>query len=165
MSFTGIDQAGIYTVRAYNIDNTQCFNWMTGNPTINIGSGATAEITGLISTTPICEGDEVEIQITFNGLPPFTFSLEDNHGGEWNNNDVDIGDLSGVGPFTYNFLIPGSPVWISPDLPTIYQYSITFVEDDSGCGEGIVLGVPLEVEVFKIPETGPQYHIPNIFGN
>lgn len=158
LSFTGIDQEGTYTVQAYNSDYADCYNWMEGNPTIGLESAPTAEITGLISEAPVCDGEVVEIEITFEGTAPFTFSIEDNHENAWSDIEVNSGELSGEGPYTYNFIIPDPVQWIN-DIPTIYNYTIIYIEDYSGCGEGTIIGAPLEIEVYKIPETGTQFHI------
>jgi hypothetical protein len=164
LQFTGVDQAGVYSIRAFNVDYAECYNFV-GGISVERGAVATVEITGLINSTPICEGNQIEVQITFSGTPPFTFTVEDNYAGTWTDNIANLGDLSGFGPYTLNFTIPDPPIWISPDLPTVYTYSITFIEDASGCGEGFVQGAGQNVDVYKIPETGPQYHIPNTFGN
>jgi hypothetical protein len=123
---------------------------------VTVKPRATAEITRLISDTPVCEGEVVELEITFTGTPTFNFTISDNHGRSWSGNS---------NSFTNSFAIPDTPAWISPALPTIYTYTITSITDNSGCGAGNVLGSSMNVEVFKIPETGPQYHIPNTFGD
>ena len=139
---------------------------MDGSAEIMLGSAVTAEITSLISAATICEGEAVEMEITFTGTPPFTFTVEDNDGGSWADIVVDVGDLSGAGPYTYNFTIPDQfPVWTAPDLPNEFTYSITSISDDGTCGAGTVVGTGVDVDVYKIPETGPQYHISNDWSN
>ncbi len=165
LSFTGVDQAGTYEVRAFNDLNPSCFDWMSGSPSVELGSAATAEITSLLSAATICEGEGVEIEITFTGTPPFTFTLVDNHGGNWTDVVVDVGDLVGSGPYTYNFIIPDQlPTWTAPSIPNAFNYTLTEITDGAGCGAGTVVGAGVDVDVYKIPETGPQYHIPNTFG-
>lgn len=165
LTFTGIDQAGIYTVEAYNTSFPSCVANMDGFADIEFGSAASAQVTSLISDATICEGQGVEMLITFSGLPPFTFTVEDNYGGIWANIVVDIGDLAGSGPYTYNFTIPDQlPTWTAPDLPNSYNYNVTAIEDNSGCIGGVVIGTGVNVNVYKVPETGPQYHVPNTFG-
>jgi len=165
LTFTGVDQEGTYTVRAFNSVNTNCFIWMAGSGIVSLGSAATAQVTSLVSAADMCEGDPVEIEITFDGTPPFTFTVEDNKGGRWADITVDVGALSGPGPYTYSFTIPNQfPTWTSPDIPNVFNYNVTAIIDDAGCGAGTVIGPGVNVNVYKIPETGPQYHIPNSFG-
>jgi hypothetical protein len=165
LTFTGIDQAGTYTVVAYNSSFSTCTANMDGFAEIEFGSAASAEITSLNSASTICEGDVVEFEITFTGTPPFTFTVEDNYSGSWPDIVLNLGDLTGAGPYTYNFTVPDNPVWTAPDLPNAFIYSITSISDSGGCGVGAVVGTGVNVNVYKVPETGPQYHVPNDFGN
>lgn len=165
LTFYDIDQEGIYTVEAYNTSFPSCVANMNGFADIVFGSAASAQVTSLISDANICEGIPVEMQITFTGTPPFTFTVEDNYGGIWAGNVVDVGDLTGLGPYTYNFTIPDQyPTWTAPDLPNIYNYNVTAIDDSSGCVGGNIVGTGVNVNVYKTPETGPQYHVPNTFG-
>jgi len=135
---------------------------MNGSPFVDYAETPQAEVTGLISPSQMCEGEPVEIEITLTGVPPFTFSVADNHGGSWLDITVDVGELSGSGPYTYNFTTPDQlPTWSDPALPKVYHYNVTAITDDAGCGPGTVVGPGVDVDVYKIPETGPQYHIPN----
>lgn len=162
LTFTGVDQSGTYTVRAFNDLNSSCYEWMNGSPFVDYAETPQAEVTGLISPSQMCEGEPVEIEITLTGVPPFTFSVADNHGGSWLDITVDVGELSGSGPYTYNFTTPNQlPTWSDPALPKVYHYNVTAITDDAGCGPGTVVGPGVDVDVYKIPETGPQYHIPN----
>jgi hypothetical protein len=163
LTFSGVDQEGTYTVRAYNDASASCFAWMTGNPYVALGVSATAEITALLSPASICENIAVELEITFTGQPPFTFTLQDNHGGVW----TDVVANFGAEPYVFNFTIPDQfPVWNDLDpLPKVYTYTITTMVDSGTCGSGTIVGTGVSVNVFKVPETGPQFHIPNTFGN
>jgi len=52
------------------------------------------------------------------------------------------------------------PVWNPADgVKSTTTYSITSITDDNGCSN--VGSNSVNVVVFKIPETGPQYHIMN----
>ncbi len=116
----------------------------------------TSSITALNTSPTICEGEAVEMTIELTGPPPFEFTVQDNHGGSWT-----VSTLNS----SYTFAVPAisRPVWISPDLPTIYKYTILSMTDDNGCTDVAPAG-EAEVSVFKTPETGAQYHIPNSQG-
>jgi hypothetical protein len=164
ISFTGIDVAGTYTIRAFNNLRPSCTLWMSGSAAVTVGSSAFAQITSVLSDNPACEGLPVQFEITFNGTPPFTFSMADNFGNTWNNIVVTLAQLTGVGPYTYTFTLPDQyPTWVAPALPNAYIYNVTNITDSSGCGVGSI-GAGVTVNVYKLPETGPQYHIPNTFG-
>ncbi|MEJ5316407.1 MAG: hypothetical protein WHS63_05325 [Tenuifilum sp.] len=163
LTYSGVDQAGIYTVRAFNQLNPSCGDWLASSTTIFLGSTATAEIKQLLTSPNACENNEVQLRLEFTGTPPFSFTISDNHGHSWNRT-VALGELTGTGPYTFNYTIPDNPTWISPAAPpTVYTYTITSISDDSGCGAGTVIGSGVSVNVYKIPETGPQYHVPNNF--
>ena len=164
LSFTGVDQQGTYTVRAFNSSFIGCDAWMAGSGIVNLGSSATAELVQLLTPSPTCEQEEVRLLIAFTGTPPFTFSVADGQGTSWDDIGVVEADLDGTGPWTYDFTVPTDPVWLGA-LPTVYTYTITAMSDLGGCGSGTVVGAGISVEVYKLPETGPQYHIPNTFGN
>ncbi len=136
---------------------------MNGTAQITLCVGVSAEFTALISSATICEGEQVTLEITFSGAPPFTFSVENDQGQSWIDQVAAGADLNGTGPYTYEFTVPDPPVWNSPDLPNIYTYTLTSVTDGNS-SSGDIVGAGISVDVFKIPETGPQYHVPNTFG-
>ncbi len=162
LEFTGIDAVGTYEVHAYNSARPACTAIMAGTASITLCVGVSAELTALVSNATICEGEEVILEITFSGSPPFTFSVQNNMGQSWVNQVTD-GTIQGTGPYTFEFTVPDPPVWISPDLPNVYTYTITAVTDGNS-NVGDIIGAGISVDVYKIPETGPQYHIPNTFG-
>lgn len=163
LTYAGVDQAGIYTVRAYNQLSPTCGDWLASSTTVFLGSSATAKITQLLTSQNICDNNSVQLRIEFTGTPPFTFTLSDNYGNSWNRT-VDPVELNGTGPYTFDYTVPDNPTWISPSAPpTVYTYTITSINDGSGCGPGTVVGTGVDVNVYKIPETGPQYHVPNNF--
>ncbi|HPQ35082.1 MAG TPA: hypothetical protein PK563_11350 [Tenuifilaceae bacterium] len=63
-------------------------------------------------------------------------------------------------PFTYN---TGNLIWELPDVVRVYEFEIYVTNSTTGCSSQ-PLAVTVEVNVFKIPETGPQYHVPNTYG-
>ncbi len=162
IEFTGLDEVGFYSIRAYNNARPSCTEWMDGEVEIALCVGVSAELTALVSNATICEGQPVTLEITFSGTPPFTFSLGNNQGQSWLNQVAPVEDLVGLGPYTYIFTVPDPPVWVGPNPLTLYSYEITAVSDGNSV-VGAPTGDPIEVNVWKIPETGPQYHVPNTY--
>ncbi len=163
IEFTGVEEVGSYEIHAHNSSQSSCSATMNGTATVTVCVAVSAELTALVSDSEICEGQEVILQITFSGSPPFTFSLENNYGQSWIDEVVTGAELDGTGPYTYEYTVPDSPVWTAPDLPNVYIYELTDVVDDNSIS-GDIVGAGISVDVFKIPETGPQYHVPNTFG-
>ena len=59
-----------------------------------------------------------------------------------------------------------TPVWDGVSIPpsTTYKYRVV-ITDEYGCvSEAIPEENQPEITVWKRPETGPPYHIPNAFG-
>jgi len=63
-----------------------------------------------------------------------------------------------VSPYSHTF---PNMVWAGPDASKVYSYYVT-VTDANGCTNNPY--PPVQVTVWKKPETGPQYHVPNSFG-
>lgn len=165
ISFTGIALDGTYTVYAYYTGRPQCKVQMSGSAIITTSSGASAIITGFATNDSICSGNAVQLSIELAGKFPFQFTLQETGGEGGNrtfnatsNTDGTITYTLGTPPTWFNQNILGQPKYI-----TKYVYTITNVSDDSGCGEGSGTG-EATLSVFKIPETGEQYHIPNNHG-
>ena len=117
--------------------------------TVNERPTATLLVSG---SSSICDGDQSQLTITITGgTSPYNVVLTD-------------------GTNTYNFNNVTSPyVWNTPNLtwsgPGTYNvitYSITTVTSANGCSNSVSNTV--DVNVYKIPETGPEYHVPNNFG-
>jgi len=117
--------------------------------TVNERPTATLLVSG---SSSICDGDQSQLTITITGgTSPYNVVLTD-------------------GTNTYNFNNVTSPyVWNTPHLtwsgPGTYNvitYSITTVTSANGCSNSVSNTV--DVNVYKIPETGPEYHVPNNFG-
>lgn len=90
-------------------------------------------------------GADYEIEIFKDGVLVTTY----------NQTTVPVGN-----PFTYN---SGNLIWELPDVLRVYEFEIYVTNNTTGCTSQ-PLAVPVEVNVFKIPETGPQYHVPNTYG-
>jgi len=116
--------------------------------TVNERPTATLLVSG---SSSICDGDQSELTITISGgTSPYSIVLTD-------------------GTNTYNLNNVTSPyIWTTPNLtwsgPGTYNvitYSITSVTSANGCSNSGSNTV--DVNVYKIPETGPEYHVPNNF--
>ena len=119
-------------------------------------------LNGLHSGSPICEGEAVQLSITFTGTGPFTFTLEDDQGNSWV--DIEINDATSGVP--YIFTVPDNPSWLGPmpyTGPTSYVYSITALGDATGCPASSI-GGSASVDVEPRPTTGTIYHVPNNYG-
>lgn len=127
--------------------------------TINPPTGVSGEIVGLVVNDTICSGTSVTLSLQFTGDPPFTFSLEDNSTGSWNNVVVEAVDLAGSNPYTYDFTIPDIPQWQPPDRIYEISYSLSAVTDDLG-GLGTIIGDPVVLYLYKRPSTGEFYYVP-----
>jgi hypothetical protein len=163
LSFTGISLAGTYTIYAYKTGSPLCNQPMIGSAIITTSTGATATITGLATGAQICNGDAVQVNILLVGVPPFSFTVNESYSGRTFN----INNLNVASGTTYTYTITPSPAWQDQGNPTpyiaTYTYTVTNVSDNSGCGVGSGSG-SASVDVYKLPETGPQYHISNNFG-
>lgn len=106
-----------------------------------------------------CDGDIFELSVELTGQAPFSITYSNGEGDEIiiTAEEEDIDD--GV------FIIQENAIWQAPDPfgPMFeYTYSIVEIVDNNGCtsvGEGSAV-----IEVWKRPETGPQFHIPNTYG-
>ncbi|MEY1640491.1 hypothetical protein [Tenuifilum osseticum] len=52
-------------------------------------------------------------------------------------------------------------VWSGPNPDKVITYSIPTVTSANGCSN--TGSNTVDINVYKIPETGPQYHVPNNF--
>lgn len=153
-----------YHVRAYNLGCEAVSGDFTvtayPNPVVNWIS--LSETQGdLVST--ICEGDPAELNISHTVTGDFDleifYKVEPD-------DDVSIETLNLTGaienPYKYNV----SPSWDGVTMPpsTTYKYRVV-ITDEHGCvSEAIPEANQPEITVWKRPETGPPYHIPNAFG-
>lgn len=163
LSFTGISLGGTYTIMAYRTGYPLCYEPMTGSAIITVSTGASATVTGLATGSPICSGDPVQVEIVLVGTPPFNFTVNESYSGRTFN----ITNLNEASGSTYTYTINPAPAWVdqgvAPNYVANYTYTVTAVSDNSGCGVGSSSG-SVTVEVHKLPETGPQYHVPNNYG-
>lgn len=182
------DQDVTYSV---SVSGSHLFTWnYTGSDASIVGSGMAIEIdygnnatSGQLSvyTTNDCgDSDPLLLDITVNTKPVFTVtesssSLCDLDPFTLTTNFSSINLPYQIGIIQNSSHVAGSPfnninlnpyewssnlVWIGPDPSYEYYFNVTVV-DSNGCSETV--NVP-DITVFKIPETGPQYHIPNTHG-
>ena len=114
----------------------------------------------LISAIPdqdeVCEGEYFNLKVEFTGRAPFRFTYT-------NGTEVYPEQISSE--YTYEFATQA--VWQIPDpVSPVNEYTYTVVRmiDDWGClvepGEGSAT-----IIVYRQPQTGTLYHIPNSFGH
>ncbi|MEE4196944.1 MAG: hypothetical protein V2I54_04820 [Bacteroidales bacterium] len=122
------------------------------NVTVNEMPQLTIMVDPLVDT--ICDGETTRLEIDFTaGSGTYDFTITDGTNSE---------DLSGVtdDPYTYEKVLN----WVDDGSPdTDYNFIITTITDSNGCSNTNIGNE--SVTVFKIPETGPQYHISNEYGN
>lgn len=128
--------------------------------TITIRPLPTSNVTGLTAplTSPVCEGETAIIDIILTGQPNFNFTVQDDQGSSWNVVNLNVASGS-----TYSYTVPGLPITLGPGPSTTYIYTVTNLVDGNGCSEATPAG-SATLQVFILPTTGPQYHIPNSFG-
>lgn len=162
ISFTGITLEGTYTIYAYRTGYSLCKTLMSGSSIITVSSGATAIITGFATNDSICSGNAVQITVSLTGVAPFNLSILETGG----NPERTFSNITPTSDGTFTYTVSAPPAWYNqnvlehPQYIAKYVYTITNVSDNSGCGGGSATGEAV-LSVFKIPETGEQYHIPN----
>lgn len=106
------------------------------------------------SATDICDGDLFTLTTSFTSINvPYSI-------------DIILDGISVVGsPFsssdTPDYIYDENLAWVGPSAGDNRNYTVTVV-DVNGCSTTTL--VPISVDVWKTPETGPQYHVPNTFG-
>jgi len=145
--------AGNYTVEAQDATGN-CTQTMTGSVDVTINPLPTANITVAIDT--ICNGDFPVININFTtAATDWDLVIDDS-----TNPVENINILAAENPYDYTPV--NNPEWVddgSPDTDYVYSIQIT---DSNGCVN--TYNSPT-ITVFKVPETGSQYHIKNDFAN
>lgn len=151
ISFGNQTADGNYTVKARDASAICAQIKMTGSVDVNVNPAPTAILTVDALLDTICDGGNTEIDINFTGAAPYTFTISDG-------TDTYNGTSGDDVPY-----VPAGnmvPVWVNDGTPqTDYTYTITTITDANGCtntNQGSA-----EVVVFKVPQTGPQYHITN----
>jgi len=103
-----------------------------------------------------CDGDIIDLHIGYE-RPGYIFTISILLDGieeqSYNQDNVPSGN-----PFTYT---TQPLVWDGPGVSNQRVYSVKVTNQHFGCESDEADDT---ATVFKIPETGPQYHIPNTFG-
>jgi len=130
--------------------NGSCTNELAVDVTVNPLPDATIKV---LDNT-ICEGETLDLTVSVTtGSLNFDITVADDRVA---NTDAVTNFNNTV--WTFNPAV--TPVWDSADgVSSEYIYTITSITDGNGCTATNVDNVT--VTVYKIPETGPQYHISN----
>ena len=149
---TSFTTPSISSTTTYWVDATDagCTTASRTAVTATVNPLPTATIT--VAKDSICSGTSPEMTIDFT-TPPTGWNLTINDGTspEENINVTETND-------PYNYIPANPPTWIDDETPvTEYIYTIE-ITDSNGCVN--TTSSPI-IYVFKIPETGPQYHITN----
>ena len=153
----------LYEVRAYRTGFPQCWTDV-GNTTVEVLDAPEASIT-LDPEVLACEDDPLTINVVFaGGSGTYSFRIIRVHEDGGMQVEVEVADVTDhVGDYT---LVTTCPGWIDsgarPAEATTYTYTLVDFADGAGCAGTVAEDALLDV--WKRPETGPQYHIPNIFG-
>jgi hypothetical protein len=110
----------------------------------------------------ICQDEFTDVSVDLTaGTAPFSFTYSINGLLQTGINNV-------ADPHTFNHEpLPWIPVGMPPSVYYDYVFRIETVTDNFGCENNYDTGdtKPEDtVRVYKLPQTGPQYHIPNTFG-
>ncbi|MGF1586279.1 MAG: beta strand repeat-containing protein [Bacteroidales bacterium] len=159
---------GARNLSAGELPATTTFNVLSYNLGCELVS---APITATVHTQPtitftlsgnntFCDGEAAEFDIQYTSqTPDFTITINREKDGE--PDEIYLLNNTDISGSPYQWL--NYPVWDGVVLPpnNIYTYG-TKIIDGNNCEN---LPVPaVNVSVWKQPETGPQYHIPNNFG-
>lgn len=166
--FSNITVAGEYRVYGFTSGYPDCYQEMSNPVTI----AALVAPTATLSLSPAgseCEGTDITINIDFTGTNPYAFKIRRYFVDETSAEVEQIIDNSGA-VFTHSSEVQYSYqfdnlTWydngVRPAEATEYHYTLIEFTDSNGCPGTIT---PATINIWKRPETGPQYHIPNTFG-
>jgi hypothetical protein len=145
-----------YNVLAYNLGCQLRMPALPDNVTLEVVAKPTINVTVLPGKDVVCDGENSEIEITYT-VSSATYNLYI-YRETLEIAVLDQDDL-GSGTFTYEPTL----VWEGPGPSNTFGYSfIIETVDTKTCQSDET--VPVDITVYKIPETGPQYHIPNTHG-
>ncbi|MCB9001848.1 MAG: hypothetical protein H6537_07760, partial [Bacteroidales bacterium] len=120
---------------------------------IVVNEAPTATI-AIVGSSNICDGENPQMTVTFaGGTSPYSFSITDGTNTESFTNVTS----------PYGYTASNALVWTGPGTNNTFTYSIPTVTSANGCSN--VGSNTLDFNVYKIPETGPEYHVPNNFAN
>lgn len=138
------------TVSVYTTNGCGDSAPLTLDVTVNERPSATLAI--VPSFGNICDGDNTELTVTLSGgTSPYEFEIT---------NGTSTETITGATtPYNFTPLVANKPVWTGPNASKTYTYSIPTVTSANGCSNSGSNTV--DIVVWKIPETGPEYHVPN----
>lgn len=153
-SSISIDYSGTATsgdVSVYTTNGCGNSSPLTLSVTVRERPNATIAVTG---TNPICDGNNTQLTVTFSGgTSPYSFTITNGTNTESFTN--------ATSPYVYTPANP--PLWTGPGISNTYTYSIPTVTSANGCSN--TGSNTVDIQVYKIPETGPAFHIPDTFAN
>lgn len=124
-----------------------CGDSPTRDLAITVNPIPTATLT--ILNDSICHGDNIQIDMDFTTVSTnWDLVIDDS------TNPVE--NIIGVTDDPYSYIPVIAPIWSGVTASVVYTYSIQ-ITDSNSC----VNTYSPTITVFKVPETGPQYHIPN----
>lgn len=138
------------TVSVYT--NNDCGNSAPLELPVTVNTLPVFTVTG--SSENICDSDNFDLTTDFSSInTPYDIAIE-----------MDSSPVAGS-PFTNlnsdPYVYTKELLWTGPDPSNTRIFSVT-VTDTNGCSTSLI--TPVSVKVWKTPETGPQYHIPNTHG-
>lgn len=150
-----IDYSGTATSGDISVFTTNgCGDSAPLSRAVTVNGRPTASIAVVGGYNPICDGDNTQMTITLSGgTSPYSFSITD---GSHTDN------ITGATSLPYTYSPTTFPIWTGPGSNNTYTYSIPTVTSANGCTNSGSNSV--DVTVYKVPETGPEYHIPNNMG-
>lgn len=148
---------------------------------IDYSTTATSGTVSVYTTNGCGNSASLELPVTVNTLPVFTVTGSSENICHSDNFDLTTDFTSINTPYDIAIEMDSSPVagspftnlnsdpyvytkellWTGPDPSNTRIFSVT-VTDTNGCSTSLI--TPVSVKVWKRPETGPQYHIPNTHG-
>jgi hypothetical protein len=143
-----------FTIKAYPEApfDTKCAVTLTNHALVTVNPGPTASLAINPGFGVICDGNNTQLTLTFAGAStPYTFTITNGTSAE--------SLSSGVTSYTYNPVV--FPAWGGPTTSKDYTYSISNVTSGGCSNTG---SNTVTVKVWKVPQTGQPYHIPNNFG-
>lgn len=162
---SGLNAGGspyLFTVVGYSSDLTSCDISMSGSVSLTLIATSTIELISL-SPEPACEGEPIELTLeVITSEPTYTITLR--RAGLGNDDiAIDQSDLTLVSGNQYTYSL--NAVWEdqSSATPGRADYTFSVISFTAGACSAIVPGNATQT-VWKRPETGPQYHIPNNHG-
>ena len=110
--------------------------------------------------SPVCQVDFSEVTVNLTtGLAPFSFIYSLDGVNQPQINNVNSPYNFNEGPMTW------LPIGIPPSPYNDHVVKIEYLIDSNGCENDYSIDTKPEatIRTYKVPETGPQYHVPNNF--